>query len=339
MARKLAYLQRIKELNPIPGADLIEVASIQGWKVVVQKNQFKVNDLCVYVEIDAILPDKPEFEFLRIKKFRIRTVRLKGQISQGICFPISILPPNLLVQDEGTDLTEALGIEQYIPQIPACIAGEVKGSFPSFIPKTDETRVQVLETMLNRYKGTPCYVTEKVDGSSVTYYIKDGEFGVCSRNLELKDSEENAFWKMAKQLKIEEKLKALNYNIAIQGELIGPGINKNNLKLPEHHVLFFTAFDIDKYEYYNGTNLNDLLISLELESVPFLEMNYQLEDNINKLVEKAKGFSKLNPKVFREGIVIRPMKEMIDLQMSNDWGNGRVSFKVINPEYLLKYEE
>jgi RNA ligase (TIGR02306 family) len=348
MTRKLATIQKIKELNPIPKADSIEVASILGWKVVVRKGEFKVGDLVVYCEIDSVLPEKPEFEFLRDKKFRIRTVRLRGQISQGIAFPLDLVKGGMgwimlgeLV--EGLDVTDFLGITQYIPQIPANISGEVKGVFPHFIPKTDETRVQLLQDVLTRHKGTRCYVTEKCDGCSVTYFYKDGEFGVCSRNLELRETEDNLFWKMARKLKIEEKLKDLyekdTINWAIQGELIGLGIQKNNLRIPENKVLFFNVFNIDKFEYLNFKEFYEFISLNDLECVSIIETDYELEDNIDKLIEKSKGFSMLNPKIYREGIVIRPLKELIDLQMSSEFNNGRVSFKAINPEYLLKYEE
>lgn len=340
MSRKLATIQKIKNIFPIPGADKIEVAEILGWKVVVKKGEFQVGDLCVYCEIDSILPEKPKFEFLRDKKFRIKTCRLRGQISQGICFPLNILSDTLKNEvKEGEDVTELLGIEQHIPQIPACIAGIVKGLFPSFIPKTDETRVQVLQSILDRYKGEKCYITEKVDGSSVTYYIKDGEFGVCSRNLELKEDDKNAFWEFAHKINLKERMLKVEKNFAIQGELIGAGIQKNNLRLPEKTVKFFTSFDIDKYQYYNYGEFVMQMKYLELETVPIITDNYILSSNIDELVEMSKGFSELNPKVYREGIVIRPLIEKVDLQMSSEWGNGRVSFKVINTEYLLRYEE
>jgi RNA ligase (TIGR02306 family) len=348
MSRKLVTIQKIKELNPIPNADSIEVATILGWKVVVRKGEFKVDDLVVYAEIDSLFPEKPEFEFLRERKFRIRTVRLRGQISQGIAFPLSIIENKsgyIMLGElvEGLDVTDFLDITQYIPQIPANISGEVKGVFPNFIPKTDETRVQLLQDVLTRHKGTRCYVTEKVDGCSVTYFYKDGEFGVCSRNLELRETEDNLFWKMARTLKIEEKLKqyydAQKTNMAIQGELIGMGIQKNNLRLPENKVLFFNVFNIDKFEYLNYQDAFTFLAVLDLEAVPVVGLFYELDDNIDNLIEKSKGFSLLNPKIYREGIVIRPMKELVDLQMSSEFNNGRVSFKAINPEYLLKYEE
>ncbi len=347
MGRKLATIQTIRETYPILGADAIEVCSVLGWKVVTRKGEFKPNDKCVYVEIDSLLPIKPEFEFLRkncYKKndngegFRIKTIRLRGQISQGICFPLSILPKDTKIED-GEDVTELLGIEKYIPAIPQNLAGTVKGQFPSFMPKTDETRVQVLQDVLTRHKGKYCYVSEKLDGCSVTYYYRNGEFGVCSRNLELKETPENLLWKLARTLKIEEKLKATGGNLALQGEIIGVGIQKNNLKLPENKVLFFNVFDIDNYKYLDYDSFVAHIENFGLETVPIIQDNFVLWDNIDALIEKSKGFSALNPKVFREGIVIRPLQEEFDMQMANGFGNSRLTFKAINPEYLLKYEE
>lgn len=350
MGRKLATIQRISELNPIPNADKIEVASVLGWKVVVKKEQFKVGDLCVFVEIDSLLPQKPQFDFLQKSKFRVRTIRLRGQVSQGLALPltgeffnedynIGILGSEITA---GADVTEALGIEKYLPQIPANVAGLVKGTFPSFIPKTDETRVQVLQDVLNKYINTPCYVTEKVDGCSVTYYLKD-EFGVCSRNLELKETEDNLLWKQARLNKIEEKLKLAKekygYNFAIQCELIGQGVQKNNLKIEGNKIPCFNVFNIDKYEYLPYTKFIEFCTVFDIETVPIVEKVYNLENSIDRLVEKSKGFSELNNKVYREGIVIRPHNELVDLQMSSLFNNGRVSFKSINPDYLLKYEE
>jgi len=336
--RKLATIQTIKELNPIPNADSIEVATILGWKVVVKKGQFKVGDLCVFCEIDSVLPDREWSAFLKDKKFRVRTCRLRGQISQGIAFPLHILT-GVYSSEEGTDVTEVLGITQYIPQIPACIAGLVKGLFPTFIPKTDETRIQVLQDVLTRYKGTPCYITEKVDGSSVTYYVKDGEFGVCSRNLELKEDDTNAFWEFAKKVNLKDKMLSLGTNFALQGELIGAGIQKNNLRLPEKKVLFFNLFMINEYKYLDFVNFKSYLARLDLESVPIVNENFILIDNIDELVKLSVDKSLINNKVYREGIVIRPLSEIVDLQMAQGLNNGRVSFKVINPEYLLAYEE
>ena len=157
-------------------------------------------------------------------------MRLRSTVSQGIAFPLSILSEDSPLE-VGSDVTEILGVKQYLPPIPVNLSGEMKGNFPGFVPKTDETRAQVLQAEITQHKGTPCYVSEKVDGSSVTYFYKDGEFGACSRNWELKDTEGNLIWKMARELKLEEKLKAYGRNVALQGEIIGQGINGNNLKI------------------------------------------------------------------------------------------------------------
>ncbi|MBA4410755.1 MAG: RNA ligase (ATP) [Odoribacter sp.] len=337
--RKLASIQTIKALEPIEGADAIEKATVLGWQLVVKKNDFKVGDKVVYCEIDSLMPDRPEFEFLKPRGMRIRTIRLRGQISQGICFPLSILPPDFEVAEDA-DCTEVLGISKYEPPIPACLSGIMKGKFPSFIPKTDETRVQVIQKLLDKYKGEKCYVTEKVDGSSGTYYINNGEFGVCSRNLELLEDDENSFWKVARELDIENKLRSLNGNFALQGELIGEGIQDNKLKLRGQTIRFFNAFDINKFEYLPFKPFFDLMDKLKLPAVPLISSEYELSNDIDEIVRMATIKSKICPENWAEGIVIRPLNEKIDLILSNEnFNNGRVSFKAINPEFLLKYGE
>lgn len=337
--RKLASIQKIRALEPIEGADAIEKATVLGWQLVVKKGEFAVGDLAVYCEIDSLLPDRPEFDFLKPRGMRIKTIRLRGQISQGICFPLSVLPSDFEVKEDA-DCTEALGVVKYEPALPACLSGIAKGKFPSFIPKTDETRVQVLQALLDKYQGEKCYVTEKLDGSSTTYYVKDGEFGVCSRNLELVEDMENSFWKVARQMDIEAKLRATGKNISIQGELIGEGIQGNKLKLKGQTIRFFNAFDIDKFEYLNISDFQQLLDELDLPMVPIIALDYELENDIDALIKMATIKSQILADVWAEGIVIRPCTEKMDLQLLNENGNqGRVSFKAINPEFLLKYGE
>ncbi len=194
--RKLASIQRIRALEPIAGADAIEKATVLGWQLVVKKGEFETGELCVYVEIDSVLPETEQFEFLRSKNFRIKTMKLRGQVSQGICFPLSLLPEDAPVE-EGADVTAWLGITKFEPLIPSSLSGLMKGEFPSFIPKTDETRVQLSEALLIAYAGRPCYITEKLDGTSATYFVKDGVFRVCSRNMELHREERNIYWQIA----------------------------------------------------------------------------------------------------------------------------------------------
>ncbi len=329
--RQLASIQRIRALEPIPDADAIVKATVLGWQLVVKKDEFQVGDLCVYCEIDCLMPDRPEFEFLKPRAMRIRTIRLRGQISQGLCLPLSILPENTPIT-EGADVSEILDITKYEPPMPASLAGLAKGFFPSFIPKTDETRVQVLQDVLDKYVGTTCFVAEKMDGSSVTYFFKDGEFGVCSRSLELLESAENSLWAFARTNDIENKLKALGRNIALQGEIIGEGIQSNKYKLRGQTVTFFNVFDIDAFKYVDFQEFMDVIKILGLTTVPILETDYILTNDIPTLVNKSIGKSVLKNDTHREGIVIRPLNEMRDR-------DGRVSFKSINPDFLLKFQD
>lgn len=337
-----------------------------GWSIVTRKGEFSEGSLCVFCEIDSILPEKPEFEFLRKNHFRIKTARLRGQISQGIAFPLNIIADKLKegIYDVeiGQDVTELLGVTQWQPKIPACLAGTVKGKFPSFLPKTDESRIQILVDVLKRFIGTKCYFSEKIDGSSCSVFLNTcptcgssgsveitGEvckeckgtgkvFGVCSRNLELYETEGNAFWKVVRELKIEEKLRSLNRNICLQGELCGNGIQNNNLGIIGTKILFFNVFDIDRYLYLDFKDFVAFYKDIDVETVPILCTDFTLINDVEELVKLATAKSVINKDIWREGIVIRPLKEIVDLGMSNSFNNGRLSFKVINTEYLLKYE-
>jgi RNA ligase (TIGR02306 family) len=300
MERKLASIRVVSELLPIEGADKIELAIIDGWKVVVAKDVgHKVGDKVVYCEIDSFLPIKDEFEFLRkssYKKmsdgsegFRLKTIKLRGQISQGLILPLSLIEYTNVNFEVGMDVTLMLGITKYEPPIPAELAGKVKGLFPSFIQKTDEERVQNLSVDYEQWKVQSkhkFYVTEKLDGTSATFYVKDGEFGVCSRNLELLETEGNTFWKVARELDLENKMKSLGKNISLQGELIGEGIQGNPYGVKGHTVRFFTGFDIDKYQKIHFIELTVMLMEMGLQYVPVLnqEFGFILPDTVEAML-------------------------------------------------------
>ena len=348
--RKLASVQVIQNITPIDGADKIELTHIGGWKVVVAKNVgHKIGDKVVYCEIDSFLPIEPEFEFLRkssYKKlvdgtegFRLKTIRLRGQISQGLIIPIGsaidIIKRNrgevyCEMIEEGKDLTDLLGITKYEPPIPANLAGKVKGNFPSFISKTDEERCQNLTAELEQWSEESdkhqFYVTEKLDGSSFTCYFKDGEFGVCSRNLELQRDKNNTFWKTAIDLQLEEKLRFYGKNLALQGELIGEGVQKNRYKIKGHTIRFFNVFDIQEHQKVDYDTFHTIIQDLDLQTVPITEVpGFNLPNNTDKLLNLAEGKSVLNNKAEREGIVIR----------SKD---NTISFKAISNKFLVKNE-
>ncbi len=338
MERKLATIREITDIRPIEGADMIELASVGGWNVVVAKNVgHKVGDMVVYCEIDSFLPIKEEFEFLRkssYKKmgdqegFRLKTIKLRGQVSQGLILPMSVFGEFGWTAYEGLDVTERLGIVKYEPPIPAELSGKVKGNFPSFIPKTDEERVQNLTKEYEEWKiqsKHQFYVTEKLDGSSATYYIKDGEFGVCSRNLELLETEGNTFWKVAREMDLENKMKSLGKNISLQGELIGEGIQGNRYNLKGQTVRFFTGFDIDKYQRIPFMEMVVMLTNMELQHVPVLNQEYGflLPETVEEMLKYAEDKSTLNNKKEREGVVVRSM-------------DGTISFKAISNKFLLE---
>jgi RNA ligase (TIGR02306 family) len=330
MERKLATIRKISQILPIDGADVIELAIVDGWKVVVAKEVgHQPGDMVVYCEVDSFLPIKPQYEFLRkssykkmgdVEGFRLKTIKLRNQISQGLVLPLKdTLLSNVT---EGMDVTKDLGIVKYEPPIPANLAGKIKGLFPSFIPKTNEERIQNLTNEFDSWKNSVFYVTEKLDGSSATFYIKDGVFGVCSRNLELLESDDNTFWKVAKYLNLEENMKKIGINFSIQGELIGEGIQGNPYKIKGQTVKIFNGFDIDKYEYMTLPTLMYLTEKLNLQMVPVLSDDFKLLNTIDEMIKFADGKSVLNSVFDREGIVVRSFDKSI-------------SFKVISNKFLL----
>jgi RNA ligase (TIGR02306 family) len=342
--RKLASIRVISDIQPIEGADAIELAIVDGWKVVVAKNVgHQIGNKVVYCEIDSFLPIEPEFEFLRktsfkkmgeVEGFRLKTIKLRGQLSQGLLIPLDdaiqvMKRRNGEVYTEmlevGKDVSQLLGIQKYEPPIPAELAGKVKGLFPSFLRKTDEERVQNLKTEYEEWKNSDktFYVTEKLDGSSATFYIKDDVFGVCSRNLELLETEGNTFWKVARKLDLEAKMRNFGGDFSLQGELIGEGIQGNPYKIAGHSVRFFNVFDVENGEYLSLHQFKFITEELGLETVPILDENFKLPDTIDELLAYAENKSVLNPNFDREGVVIR----------STD---RTVSFKSISNKFLLK---
>lgn len=352
--RKLASIQAVNAVEPILNADAIEKIRVLGWWVVSKKGEHQPSDKLVYFEIDSLLPERAEFEFLRASSFkpvqtdasgatilpagfRIKTVKLRGQVSQGICFPLSILPPGAPTE-EGADVTELLGVFKWEAPIPVGMGGRAKGGFPGFLPKTDETRVQILETVLQRHRGKTFYLTEKLDGASFTAFLREGEFGICSRNLWMDETDESSVLvRVAKGLKVEEKLRVarerLGHDVAIQAEVIGPGIQRNKYGLKEVTLRVFNVLNVDAYRLIDHQTKLAALAVMGLEAVPQLG-TLVLNHTVDELVALSEGMSVLNAQVQREGVVLRPLAEEYD----EDIG-GRLSFKAINPKFLLKYDE
>lgn len=336
--RKLASIQRIIDISPIEGADRIEVCRVLGWHCVVGKNEFKVGDLVVFLEVDSVTPVKPEFELLKDSGYRVKTRRFRKQISQGLCLPLSIVS-NYSQEEfdknvpEGYDLTQALQIQKYEPYIAAQLAGQVKGPFPEFFFKTNEDRIQGFPQILEKHQGKLFYVSEKVDGTSFSCFLNNNEFGVCSHNLELKETENNTYWKIARELDLEGRLRKVGMNLGLQGEVLGSGVQGNKYKLSGLQLKLFNVFDIDKRRYLCYPDFAEMVTRLQLEAVPIITANYELPKTVDELVEFSKGRSLLNKDTPREGIVLRPLVEEYEPLLY-----GRLSFKTINPDFLIKYD-
>lgn len=334
--RKLASIRVVKDVRPIPGADVIEVIVVDNWKVVSQKNQFKIGDKVVYFEIDSFLPIQDQFEFLRKSSyrkladesegFRLKTIRLRGQISQGLIMPLDILPfGNYNV---GDDVTDILGVVKFDPPLPAELDGEAIGNFPSFIQKTDEERIQNLTEEYENYKKFRYFASEKMDGSSSTFFLNEGEFGVCSRNYQMIINLDNTFGRIITNNNLEVKMRDFGRNIAIQGEIIGEGVQGNKYKLKGQKLMVYNIFDIDLYEYVSKEKMLEICNIFGLETVPTILVDFTLPETIEELLEIATAKSVVNPDVIREGLV----------WVSID-SPERISFKTISNDFLLKYGE
>jgi len=341
MERKLASIQVIKEISPIEGADMIELARVLGWQCVVKKAEFKPGDPAVYIEIDSLLPVRPEFEFLRkncyrklpdgAEGFRIKSIRLRGMLSQGILFPLSIIPAYTAGAggyNPGTEVTAALGVVKYEIPVPAQLAGKVIGQFPAFLRKTDEIRLQAYPEVIEEFKGKEAYLSVKCDGSSMTVYRHEGKFGVCGRNYEYAEDSENSMWQVARRYGLEEKLARCPAEYAIQGEICGPGIQKNPMKLSGPDIFVFDIFDIVAGRRLDLDEMLRLCGELGLKSVPVESLGV-FDHTVNQLLEMAKG-QYAGTTSHREGIVIRPVKESYSAVLQ-----GRLSIKVVNNDYLL----
>ena len=333
--RKLASIQRIAEIKSIPEADLICAYRINDWWVVSKVGEFKVNDLVTYLEIDSWVPTelapflskgKEPKEYLGVKGERLRTVKLKKQISQGLILSISSCIESKgcwSALEEGTDATEWLGVIKWNPP-EEFLPANAKCNFPIFIPKTDQERIQNIRKDIERYQqeNIKFEKTEKLDGSSITCYVNGEESGVCSRNLDLKDDTDNTWWKLANKHDIITKIKSTGRNLAIQGEIYGSGINGNLYQLDDQRLAVFDVYCIDTGCYLLPEQRWKLVEQLGLPHVPLVGFG-DLVGTVADLLDQADGVSVINPKCIREGYVYKAMDD------------ANVSFKVIGNSYLI----
>lgn len=368
--RKLASIQQIADVQPIEGAEAIVKVRVNGWWCVAKKGEFKVGDFCVYFEIDSLLPMTDEFAFLAnrgtskseledgtiVEGYRLKTIKLRGQLSQGLALPMSVLqsiimrktefPRNMMENIQialgygDNDVTHLIGVHKYEKPMNAQLRGLARGNFPSFLRKSDQERCQNLRRQIwDAYAAEDEFqVTVKLDGSSMTAFkidekFGDARFGVCSRNLELKETEDNAFWGVARQLKLEEMLEG-DTNIMFQGELLAPNIQGNFEGVEKRELYIYNMFDINEQKWMEPERTKNLCVLYELKHVPILHdavtlrelfPNATQDTIIQELLDFADGPSALGGK-FREGVVFKQ-------------ADGQFSFKAISNSYLLKEKD
>lgn len=352
--RALATVEEITELRPIEGADSIEVARVRGWEVVVRIGDFNEGDLVVYFELDSFLPlDDPRFTFLAPRGARknpegveghvLKTARLRGVYSQGLVMPYRDFEEEILTEGRGVaflgmNITGAIkGLEKWDPPIPAELAGSAKGAFPTVFRKTDEERVQNLSWLFepeNVNLGGEWVATEKIDGSSMTVFFSNNENGVASRNWDIEDTSHNSMWKLARELDLHEKMQnwypAQDYlvdaEIALQGEIFGPGIQGNPLQVKDVQFRLFTI-QADREELPRNLWPQWALdIAVPVHNLPYPGTIEEALDQVENLK------SLINPQRPVEGVVWR------NTEVATFPNGARASWKAISQRYLLKHD-
>ena len=343
-SRKLASIQIISELKEHSNADKLLIATVLGWNVVCGKSDgLIVGDKVIYFEIDSLLPsDKIWSAFMKDKKFRIKTVKLRGELSQGLLMPLKILEEyNISIKPEdyteGQDMTQILQIVKYENDADEEVSPNNKNkikinSFPSQygFEKTDEPRIQSSPGLLKEFKDKAFYATLKYDGTSCTYFVdKDkDEFYICSRNQIRGYDKSECYTKTADKYNIKEILIKNSCKYAIQGETYGPSIQKNPLEVKE---ICFAVFNIYDYQDKKYLDYDALCAFCKENSLPMVEVIVE-GDNFNYSLSELKELSKgnyKNTKNPREGLVFRLKSNWNDLVFK------RFSFKIINDDYLL----
>jgi len=334
--RQMATIQKILDIQPIEGADAIDVATINSWKVVVKKGEFSVGQLVIYFEIDSFIPTTlapfltksghyPKV-YNEVEGERLRTIKLRGQVSQGLILPCLSAPysASIISKNEGDDVSEELGVVKYDPPLSANLAGVARGNFPSSVPKTDEERVQNLTRRWPTLRDLSYEVTEKMEGCSMTVGIVDDEFVVCSRNLSLKDTEGNTLWEVARKYNIEDQMRAAEMkNLVFQGECVGEGIQGNYYDLTGHDFYVFRIFDVDLQTYLPTSVRQEICTLMKLKHVPILPQIVMSGWEVDEVLMAADGPSVINPAKAREGLVFKEI-------------DGQEHWKAVSNKYLLR---
>lgn len=347
MSRKLASIQTIRAIEPIEGADRIELAHVLGWQCVVNKGQFHPGDNAVYFEIDSFLPVCDVFEFMRASSFRsstilgdgfrLRTMKFRGQISQGLLLPTASFPQIPVDAEPGTDVTELLGVRKWEIEERITTGGNIIGTLPVDVPHTDETRVQANPELIQAFAGLEYYISTKMDGSSHSISLDEDGFHVTGHNYEYRDDGSSAFYNLVNERGLQAKIQAFASAeglslLTIQGELCAPGIQSNRLRLTKPEWYVFTVRENGKR--VGLRRMQEVCEALDLLHVPIEEIGMDLPSRyptVEALLSRADGDYPNGGK--KEGIVIRPTEPVYSQMIG-----GCLSMKVVSNKYLLKNE-
>lgn len=341
--RELVTIQRIQNIRPIDGADAICLANVLGWQIVIKKDEFKDGDLCVFFEIDSLLPkEDARFSFMEKSKYRVRTMRLRGAVSQGLALPITLW--DNLPSEEGTNVTELIGVVKYDDtKIEVCNDRKPNQNirrparpFPETFPKTEQHRLESKPLLRDEIAKSEAIGTLKLDGCSVSFFYDEAsqEVLAASRNVVLKRNDEN-YWNEQLKQAIEFFL-LKNRHLVVQGEIVGPSIQKNPLNLKTRKFFLFDVYDIKQGKYLDWEEVNKIAEEIYVDVVPEvcrwkageLPSAAGLKCAANAL--EYKTYFK-ESKHWAEGFVIRAAQEKY-LQ-SCRW---RSTVKVISVNFLLQ---
>lgn len=314
----LVFIGKVIDIQPIEGADFIASATVvcgEGgkWKGVVKKTDFEVGSHCV-----VFLPDTqldPEIHdylpFMKDSNWRVKMRRFKGAPSEVL---ITRLRMGDSIEGVGYDMTQHYMVTRYHKPVAPHLQGIAIGAFPSFIPKTDEPNYQREPELVDSLVGKPYYITEKADGSSTTAFRYCGEFGLCSRNLQLAYNSENGYWKIADKYELEAKLPE---GYALQWETCGPGIQSNPMGLSEISGFAFSGYFIPEHRYLTMSELYDFCVQLKFPMCP--------------IVGKGDCFSKEGIELLGEGLYTNgKQREGVVVRSQDNYSGKPISFKVIN---------
>mgnify|MGYP000223230829 CR=1 FL=1 len=329
MKAKLVTIEQIATREKHPNADRLHIYTLEGlaWQVV-SNVKYEVGDIVGFVHTDTVAPDNGKFEFLRDAKFRIKPIKLRGVRSNGMLLPTSEINDLHEHLPFGADIGEEIGFKKYHKPQPLTLGGEVAGPFPkSIVPQTDEERLQNMPQLIEALSETgAAYATIKHDGSSATFIkTEEGEFRVCSRQQELRETEKNAFWKVARKYNLAEEM--VNGTV-IQAELIGPKVQGNPEKVDELEIRVFNVWTLWNGKLASFPELEEWCIQLK---IPMADIyGTFIGDEIPTTVEAYEALSRKvqygpNP---GEGLVWRPMYPRFNQELQTT-----LSFKVINDNY------